>query len=105
MWYELRGDEITMNTLRGRLKDRNLLRDPRASLCVENEYDYVTVTGAIRMIEDPATTQADIHALATRYHGPERAARMVRESFSRQERVTLIMTIEAVDVHGFGNEE
>jgi PPOX class probable F420-dependent enzyme len=105
MWYQLRGDEIMMNTLRGRLKDRNLARDPRASVCVEDHYDYVTLAGTIRMIDDPGTTQADIHALATRYHGPERAGRMMRESFSRQQRVTLLMTVDAIDVHGFGNEE
>ena len=38
MWYELRGDIVMMNTLRGRKKDRNLLRDPRASLCVEDGF-------------------------------------------------------------------
>ena len=32
MWYELRGDTIVMNTKRGSRKDRNLGRDPRASL-------------------------------------------------------------------------
>lgn len=99
MWYELQGDEIMMNTLAGRLKDRNLRRDARVALCFEEGYQYVTVTGTVRLVEDQATAQADIAHLAHRYHPAERAAQMVESQFSRQERVTLRMTIERVSEH------
>ncbi|MGH2616360.1 MAG: TIGR03618 family F420-dependent PPOX class oxidoreductase, partial [Thermomicrobiales bacterium] len=105
MWYELRGDTIVMNTRRGRKKDRNLTVDPRASLCVEDEYTYVTLNGVIELVEDPAVGQADIAALARRYHDPEEAARMAREEFGRQERVTLLLHVDGVDVHGFDGED
>jgi len=105
MWYELRGDTIMMNTLRGRKKDRNLLRDPRASLCVEDGFRYVTLAGAIAMVEDQATAQADIAALARRYHGAEEGDRQARDVFGPQERVTLLLSIDRVDVHGFDGEE
>jgi PPOX class probable F420-dependent enzyme len=101
MWYEPRGDTIMMNTRRGRKKDRNLLRDPRASLCVEDGFRYVTLDGTIEMVEDRETAQADIAALARRYHEPEEAERMAREEFGRQERVTLLLHVDRVDVHGF----
>jgi len=105
MWYELRGDTIVMNTKRGRKKDRNLVRDPRASLCFEDGFRYVTLEGVIELIEDPATAQADIAALARRYHDADEAERMAREVFAPQERITLLLHVERADVHGFDGEE
>ena len=101
MWYELRGDHVMMNTRRGRVKDRNMLRDPRVSLCVEDEARFVTITGRVEFVEDPATAQADIKALAIRYDGTARAEEQVRTAFSKQERVTLLLPIERVIAHGF----
>ncbi|MEO5953098.1 MAG: PPOX class F420-dependent oxidoreductase, partial [Chloroflexia bacterium] len=49
MWYELRGDHIMMNTLVGRKKERNLKRDPRVSICIEDEYNYLTITGTAEL--------------------------------------------------------
>ena len=105
MWYELRGDTIVMNTRRGRKKDRNLIRDPRVSLCIEDGFRYVTLKGTIEVVDDPATGQADIAALARRYHNAAKAEQMVREEFAFQERVTLLLHVERADVHGFDGEE
>ena len=105
MWYEPRGDTIMMNTLRGRKKDRNLQKDARASVCVEDAYRYVTLEGTITVVDDPAVAQADIAALARRYHGAEEGDRMAREVFGPQARRTLLLTIERADVHGFDGEE
>lgn len=104
MWYALRGDRVLMNTARGRKKDRNVLRDRRVSICVEDGYRYVAIAGEIELIEDRATAQADIAALAERYHGQARAAEMVRDGFSKQERISLLLPIDRVDAHGFGDE-
>ena len=105
MWYKLRGDRIVMNTARGRAKDRNLRRDPRISICVEDGYRYLTIAGEADLIDDPEIAQADIAELATRYHGAEQAAAMVRDSFGGQERVTLVLPIGRVVAAGFdGNE-
>ena len=105
MWYELRGDTIVMNTKRGRKKDRNLIRDPRASLCIEDGFRYVTLDGNMEFIEDQATAQADIAALARRYHDAAKADQMAREVFAPQERVTLLLHVHRADVHGFDGEE
>lgn len=104
MWYALRDDRILMNTARGRKKDRNLLHDRRVSICVEEGYRYVTIAGEVTLVEDQATAQADIKHLAERYHGPGRAAEMVRNGFAKQERITLLLPIGRVDAHGFGDE-
>jgi PPOX class probable F420-dependent enzyme len=105
MWYRLDGDEILMNTRRGRKKDRNLARDARVSLCVADGYTYLTLTGSLEVDENPESGQSGIHQLAVRYHGPEKAAEMVASQFSREERVNLRLCITAVDAHGFGDAE
>ncbi len=105
MWYEPRGDTIVMNTRRGRKKDRNLIRDPRASVCIEDGFSYVTLEGVIEMVEDPTIAQADIAALARRYHDPVSAEEMARDVFAPQERVTLPLHVDRADVHGFDGEE
>lgn len=99
MWYELQSDRIMMNTAAGRVKEKNLKSDPRISLCIEDEYNYVTLNGRAELDYDPERAQADIKALATRYDGEKTAARMVRNTFSKQARVTIYMTIEDVDSH------
>jgi PPOX class probable F420-dependent enzyme len=99
MWYDLDGDEILMNTTVDRDKAANLRRDPRVALCVEDGYAYVTLYGSVRMVEDQATAQADIHRLAVRYWGKERADRSAAERFSKQRRLTLRMTVERVIEH------
>jgi PPOX class probable F420-dependent enzyme len=96
MWYELRGDIIVMNTAVGRLKDTLLRRDPRASICVEDGSRYVTIAGTIQIVDDTATAQEDIRRLAVRYDGEDEGNREARESFSKQHRISLYMTIERV---------
>jgi PPOX class probable F420-dependent enzyme len=96
MWYELQGDEVMMNTAAGRVKEANLRRDPRVAICVEDAYDYVTLSGTVELIDDQAIAQADILRLARRYHPPEKAEQMARDSFSKQHRVTIHMRIQRV---------
>ncbi|HEX7736746.1 MAG TPA: PPOX class F420-dependent oxidoreductase, partial [Ktedonobacteraceae bacterium] len=55
MWYLLDGNTIMMNTKAGRVKDRNLRRDPRISICIEGGYNYLTISGSVELIEDQET--------------------------------------------------
>ncbi|HEY7782029.1 MAG TPA: PPOX class F420-dependent oxidoreductase [Ktedonobacterales bacterium] len=96
MWYELQDGEIMLNTRVGRRKERNLRRDPRCSLCVVDGYDYVTVSGHVRLIDDPIIAQADIKRLAIRYDGQESGERQARDHFSRERRITIRLAIEHV---------
>lgn len=105
MWYEPRGNTIVMNTKQGRKKDRNLSRDPRASLCIEDEFRYVTLDGTIDIIQDQSVAQADIAALAPRYHDEQTAEEMVRNVFAPHQRVSFVLRVDRIDVHGFDSEE
>ncbi len=101
IWYQLQGDEIMMNTARGRLKDRNLVRDPRASICLEDGYRYLAIRGTVSLNADQTVAQEDIRHLSQRYHGLEKAEEQVRTQFSREERVTIRLSIDRVDAAGF----
>jgi PPOX class probable F420-dependent enzyme len=103
VWYEVRGDQIMMNTKRGRLKDRNLVRTGQASLCVEDGYRYVTIQGTVELINNQAIAQADIERVAVRYHGQEKAARQMAAQFSKEERITIMLTPE--HIHGYAFDE
>jgi len=96
MWYLLEGDIILMNTMVGRLKERNMRRDCRISICVEDGYRYVTISGTVEIIDDPEISQRDIHRLAVRYHGEEIAARQVGEHFASEQRATLRLRCEHI---------
>lgn len=101
VWYLLTDDEIIMNTAKGRLKERNLRRDPRLSFCVEDGYHYVTIRGPVILTEEGA--QRDIEALAARYEGEEQARHMMRTQFSKEDRVTVRLKIDKVTAYGFSD--
>lgn len=100
VWYEVRDGYILMNTARGRLKDRHLRRDPRASLCVEDGYRYVTIAGSVERDDDQTTAQADIARLAHRYQTRAAAERNIQR-FRQQRRITLRLRIARVIAEGF----
>ena len=99
MWYLLEGETIIMNTKAGRLKERNMRRDPRISVCVPDGYSYVTISGIVEMIDDPQISQQDIYRLAVRYDGEESAKQQMEEQFSKETRVTLHLKCQHVVEH------
>jgi PPOX class probable F420-dependent enzyme len=103
VWYELQGDEIMMNTRRGRTKDRNLVRDPRVSLCVLDGYRAITLVGRVTLDDDQETAHRDITRLAIRYNGAEEAAQRP-DRFAGQTRVTLRLQIERAVPYGLGTK-
>jgi PPOX class probable F420-dependent enzyme len=96
MWYLLEGDTIVMNTKVGRTKERNMRRDPRISVCFEDGYSYLTISGTVEMIDDQKIAQNDIYRLAVRYDGEEAAKRQMEEEFSKETRVTLYLKCERI---------
>ena len=99
MWYEPADGYILMNTARGRVKDSHLQRDPRASICIEDGYRYLTITGTVRLDDNPVTAQADIARLARRYHGDQADKQIAH--FETQQRVSIRLKIEHVIANGF----
>jgi PPOX class probable F420-dependent enzyme len=55
MWHGRDGDDVLFSTVAGRRKHRNMVRDPRVSLCVwdaEDPYMYVELRGRVTITED-----------------------------------------------------
>lgn len=101
VWFELQGDEIMMNTARGRVKDRNLRRDPRLAVVVEDGYRFVSIRGVAHLVDDQTIAQGDIRRLAVRYHDEATAERQVQAQFSREERISIYVPLERVTTYGF----
>lgn len=55
IWVRQDGDDLLFSTIRGRLKTRNMERNPQVSLCAydpEDPYVYVEVRGTVTMSEN-----------------------------------------------------
>ncbi|MGH2372275.1 MAG: PPOX class F420-dependent oxidoreductase [bacterium] len=99
IWFMMDGDQIIVNTSRGRLKLKNLEAHPHLALTVvdpKNMYRYVQVQGKVVRF-DPESGARDIDRLSKRYRG---------ESYSYQsggrpeDRVTIV--IEPLKISGMG---
>jgi len=54
IWVRTDGDDVVFSTIRGRLKTRNMERNPQVSLCAydpQDPYSYVEVRGTVSMVE------------------------------------------------------
>jgi PPOX class probable F420-dependent enzyme len=74
VWCDLEDHLIRINTARGRVKDRNLRRNPRVALSVQdpdNPYRYVQVRGRVTEMSEQGA-DAHIDALARKYLGQDR---------------------------------
>ena len=102
MWYLLDGDDIVVNSAQGRFKDRNLARDPRMSVVVEDEYRWIRIDGRARTEHDQTITHEDIRRLASRYYEDERKVdAAMRDNFSKQHRITYRLPIDKIAGEGF----
>ena len=101
IWYARRGDEVVVNTTAQRVKARNMDRDGRVSLLVGDPQRYVRLDGEVRIVSTGAAALADISALAVRYDGEESAARLTRDVWSKQDRVTYAIAVRRVYRYGF----
>ena len=102
MWYLLDGDDIVVNSAQGRFKDRNLARDPRMSVVVEDEYRWIRIDGRARIEHDQAITHEDIRRLASRYYRDEqKVAAAMRDNFSKQHRITYRLPVDRIAGEGF----
>jgi PPOX class probable F420-dependent enzyme len=74
VWVDFDGKHIRINTARGRVKDRNLGKNPRVALSLqdpENPYRYLQVQGKVVEITEQGA-DAHIDALAKKYLNQDR---------------------------------
>jgi PPOX class probable F420-dependent enzyme len=73
VWVDFDGTHVVINTARGRVKAKNLEREPRVALSItdpENPYRYIAVQGRV---VDMTETGGDAHIdkLAKKYLGKD----------------------------------
>lgn len=88
VWYMYDEGKLIVNTAADRVKYRNILRDQRVALLMDEEYRYVTISGRARVAKE-RDAHKDIETLAIRYTGEERGRKAARERYSKQERVSI----------------
>jgi PPOX class probable F420-dependent enzyme len=95
VWCDYNGSQIWINSAKGRLKDKNMRRDQRVALSIQdpdNAYRYLAIQGVVEEITENGADQ-HIDAMAKKYLGkdryPFRAAGEVRVLYKiRPEKVS-----------------
>lgn len=72
IWIDAADGHVLVNTAKGRVKDRNVRRDPKVSVLVVREgdaYDWISVSGEVVDIEEGERAERHIDELSHRYDG------------------------------------
>jgi PPOX class probable F420-dependent enzyme len=99
VWVDVEDGRAVLNTAKGRAWPRNLERDPRVTLTVqnmENPYEYLEIRGRA---ETPTTDGADAHidAMAKKYMGVDEYP--MRQPGEQR----IIVRVEPEHVHVWGS--
>lgn len=97
VWFVLDGDDLVFTTGATTVKGRNLRRDPRASLVVDDEappFAYVRVDGQAELSEDPGEMLTWATRIARRYMGDDLA-----EAYGRRNAVPGELLVRLVPSH------
>lgn len=76
VWVDLDGDSVVFMTGADTVKGKAILRDPRVSLCWDDErppFSFVTIAGSAALSRDPEALLAWATRIGGRYMGAERA--------------------------------
>ena len=87
-WYTFIGGKLAVSTTKERFKYRNLVRDPRLSVCVLSEplaASYVTITGTAEIMDDDSIWPIT-QSIVERYVRPDGVEARMR-NLRRQNRV------------------
>ncbi|MBT2479957.1 PPOX class F420-dependent oxidoreductase [Streptomyces sp. ISL-94] len=82
VWFVLDGDSFVFNTGKDTVKGRNLARDGRVALCVDDDrppFSYVVLQGRAEISENPDELVTWATRIGARYMGEEHA-----EAFGRR---------------------
>ena len=76
IWFVLDGDDLLFNTWHTSVKARNMERNGRVAICVDNEnppYDFVMLEGVATLIDDLAEVKKWATVIGGRYMGADQA--------------------------------
>lgn len=76
IWFLLDGDDLVFTTGESSVKGRNLARDGRFALCVDDDrppFSFVVLQGHVAVSTEPAALRSWAGRLAARYMGQDRA--------------------------------
>jgi PPOX class probable F420-dependent enzyme len=98
VWFEYDGKNIVINSAKGRVKDKNMRRDPRVGLDIQdpdNPYRHVSIRGrVVQITEDGA--DAHIDKLTKKYINQD------KYPYRGQGEVRVIYKIEPEAAHSMG---
>ena len=69
VWVDVEGDNILVNTAEGRIKPRNVRRDPRVAISIYNQdepYKSATIQGEVVEVRSEGALE-NVHKLAKKY--------------------------------------
>jgi PPOX class probable F420-dependent enzyme len=73
VWVDYDGKYVRVNSARGRMKDKNIRRDPRVALAIqdpENPYRYLEIRGKVVEVTEKGADD-HINSLAKKYLGKD----------------------------------
>ncbi|MFI9822714.1 PPOX class F420-dependent oxidoreductase [Streptomyces sp. NPDC052013] len=76
IWFVLDGDELVFTTGERTVKGRNLARDGRVALCVDDDrppFAFVVLNGRAHLVDDPGELRHWAARIGARYMGEDRA--------------------------------
>ena len=98
VWVDYDGEHVVFNTAEGRAKPRNLRRDPRTTVFVQNPdnpFQWIAVTGRAEVTTEGAVEH--INKLSKKYRGRDRY-----DLGPGEQRLIVRVTPERVNASGFG---
>jgi PPOX class probable F420-dependent enzyme len=107
VWFVLDGDDLIFTTHETSLKAKDLRRDPRICLCVDDEtppFDYVMIEGTVALSEDLEELRRWATAIGGRYMGADRAEEFGRRNGVPGEllvRVSPTKVLARADIAGY----
>jgi PPOX class probable F420-dependent enzyme len=96
LWFNTDGDDILINTNEGRVKDKNMRRDPRVALVIQDPQEQDRYLGIRGKVVDSTREGADEHInqLSLKYYGKPWTAQ------PGQRRIIYRIRPEHFDLHG-----
>ncbi|HXG22010.1 MAG TPA: PPOX class F420-dependent oxidoreductase [Methylomirabilota bacterium] len=101
VWYDLEGETVVFMTAQDSLKARNMRRNPRVSLCVDDEatpFAYVELEGTVVMSDDADQALSWATRIGGRYMGQELAEAYGKINSGPE---VLVVRVTPTNMHGY----